>query len=818
MTFNDVEQSFSRITTTVVELTVDGDITGTETFRFGPKGGAPLTKLLGVDVRSTLLRPDIGGRPNKIEPDKALTQRSRLTMRFADEIDPPDFDASKFTITSGSTFWRRLILVQPDLVGSTVEIKRGYVDTSLGLSDFVTIFKGRVEDFNFETNTDFTLIAKDILALNDFEIPRQIGDNNLLNETLTAGDPNITVDRVREFTDPATLPSKDFFPVIMEIQPDSIPNVILSTASWTASTKRLNQSGSFSEYTFVRGDQIFLSHASITDGLFEINQKISNDEIELVQVISNSNLSNVVSEPQEAIIIASYVTATNTATVQENRIVRSEEFDNASWIKTGGTSVTADSAISPFGGDAAAERIDFAAVADRIEQDSGDLASAVTYTFSVWLRGVVDTTSPSISPPYTITLDLIRSDSSELASNQVTVTADWQRFDLTKTFAAGGGTTAVVRIRRDTGDGRAVFAFGAQLERASSRGFYAATASTSGVTAGRGAFGTTAAAHVDNSPLAETIPYRLHLSDSGVHPVFILRDLVNRAQIAPADVDQNSFDREFAFIEDTQLRRSGAFRIRKPRKLGEHVKEVREQALLDLWTSELGLVNTRFSFRQNVPGVQTKTITDAENILFRSASYAGNKESRLTEVYVYFDPDPTNPDPNEPEDFNKVIVAADVGVALASGPKAKIILSKWIFRDGEATATSGRLVSRFKRGARIATWGLDLKDAGAFDLGDVVELDSEDVPVKSGTSAVRGRTNWQVIQKRFLRGLGRIETKGLEFSGLRYAIISPDEDLETAPDPFPDFPVASAAERLFGFIGDSAGLVNAGTESGYFIL
>ena len=818
MAFSDVEQGFARTPTTIVELTVDGDITGTETFRFGPKNGPPLTTFLGVDVRSTLLSPDIGGRPNKIEPDKALTQRSRITLKFADEVDAVDFDASKFTITSGSTFWRRLILVQPDLVGSTIEVKRGYVDSTLGLSDFVTIFKGRVEDFNFENNTDFTVIAKDILALNDFEVPRQIGDNNLLNEALTAGDPNITVDRVREFTDPTTLSSKDLFPVIMEIQPDSIPGTALSTASWTASTKRLNQTGAFSGYTFAQGDRIFLSHASITDGLFEINQKISNDEIELVQSISTSNQTNVASESQEAIIIASYVTATNTATVQANFLVRSEEFDNASWVKSGGTTVTADPAVGPFGGDPIADRLNFAAVADRIEQDSGDLASATTYTFSVWLRGVVDTTSPAISPPYTITLDLIRSDASELASNQVTVTADWQRFDVTTTFAAGGGTFAVARIRRDTGDDRAVFAFGAQLERASSRGFYAATAATSGVTAGRGAFGTTAVGHADNSPLAETIPYRLHQSNSGVHPVFILRDLVNRGRVAVADVNQSSFDREFAFIEDTQLRRSGTFRIRKPRKLSEHVKEVREQALLDLWVSEFGLVNTRFSFRQNVPGASTKTITDAENIIFRSASYAGNKESRFTEVYVYFDPDPREPDPSEPDDFNKVIVAADVATALASGPKAKVILSKWIFRNAEGTATSGRLVSRFKRGARIATWGLDLKDAAAFNLGDILELDSGDVPVKSGTSAVRGKTNWQVIQKRFMRRAGRIEAKGLEFSGLRYAIISPDEDLETAPDAFPDFPAASAAERAYGFIGDAAGLVNAGTESGYFIL
>ncbi len=69
----------------------------------------------------------------------------------------------------------------------------------------------------------------------------------------------------------------------------------LTTASWTASTKRVTQSGAFSGYTWTAGDRIYLSHASITDGLYEIASRVDGDTIELVNSIFGSDLTNVAS-------------------------------------------------------------------------------------------------------------------------------------------------------------------------------------------------------------------------------------------------------------------------------------------------------------------------------------------------------------------------------------------------------------------------------------------------------------------------------------------------------------------------------------------
>jgi len=64
-------------------------------------------------------------------------------------------------------------------------------------------------------------------------------------------------------------------------------------ADWTASTKRITRIGAFSSYTFVPGDKIYLSHASITDDRYEIASKISGDIIELVDSIFGSDLTDV---------------------------------------------------------------------------------------------------------------------------------------------------------------------------------------------------------------------------------------------------------------------------------------------------------------------------------------------------------------------------------------------------------------------------------------------------------------------------------------------------------------------------------------------
>ena len=731
-----VEQAFTKTPAWLISLTVSGDITGSQEFLFSGKLAKALSAQLGTTVLAYLMGGP-QGRATRIVPDKAVTERARMTLTFADDPEGPAFDSTKFSITTGGTFWRRLVLAQPDLVGSRILIKRGYVDSTLGESDFETVLRGRVEDFDFLENGNFTLVAKDDFTFADRSVPAQLSDDNKLNGAIIASTTSIVIDKGSELTDPATLSSKDLFPVTLRLDPDGAA---------------------------------------------------------------------------EDVIIGAV--AINTLTVQANFIDKSEEFDDAAWTKVGGAAVTADTEVGPFGGDPRADELSLPSSGDLVEQDSTEAASGITFVFSVYLKR-----SSAQGSDASVSVDLILSDATELASTAVTVTVDWQRFEVTTSFTGGAGQTAEVRIRSTDGSAIKILAYGAQLEKASARGLYTATDGNAGAAAGRGAFGSTIASHADDVKIAEVIPYRLHRDPvSGVHPVVILRDFVNRALLLVADIDQTSFDREFNFETSIQFKRAGTTTIVKPRKLSEHIKEVRQQALLDLWVSEVGKVKTRLSFRQNLPGVSTKVITDAENIVHRRASYKGNKQSRITDALVYFNPVAGETDPNNPDDFDNVEVVFDPAVALASGPKARFIFSKWIFRSAEAITLAGRIVSRFKRGARIASWRLELKDTNDFFVGDVIELDSADVPVASFGEAVRGKSQWQIVTKDHKVHDGFISTMGLEFSGLKYAVISPDEDLETGPDPFPDHPDASTAERQFGFIGDAQNNVATALTTAPFTL
>lgn len=707
-------KKFDREPVVVIKLTVDGDLTGSQTFLFSPKDGRPLSILYTRDIRPYLL--SFRGRPSRIKPDRALTERNKLTLTMADDPNAPDFKFDVFSVFKGGSFWRRLVVAQPDYVGSDVEILLGYIDPDVTFDDFRRIFKGRLEDIDFQSDQSVSLVVKDDLVFSDREVPAEIGDTNLVDGAVGAADATITVDDGEQITDPANLASKDLWPVVARLEPDT---------------------GSEED------------------------------------VILNSRAADVFN-------------------VQANFLLRSEEFDNAAWTKNGAT-VSADQGIGPFGGDARADILNLTAPGSYVEQDSGEVGTSLQFVFSTWLR-----LGPSLSGGGQVALDLILSDGSELATLNVQVTADWQRFEIETTFVAGAGQTVVARMRRPGGGIGQAVAYGAQLEKAAARGFYAATAATAGAAAGRGQFGTTATTHVDDSVYKEVVPYRLHQDpESGVHPVVSLRDLVNRGSIAVADVDQSTFDGEFAFIESVQVKRT----LDAPAKLSDTIKELREQMLLDLWVGEDGLVKARFSFRQNFPGANVKRISDEDNVRRQGSSYKGNAESRTTRVFTYYNLIPGE-DGTKPKDFSNVQVVVDLAIEAKSGQKAKTIFGNWLFRAADALAVGGRFLSRFKRGARVSSWSLDLKDEPDFFVGDVIEFDSNEFLVASGNDAARGSTQWQVVRKSVRRRQGRVDLEGLQFSGLRYGIISPANGLENPSVVFPDHQDASGRERQYGFIGD----------------
>lgn len=137
-----------------------------------------------------------------------------------------------------------------------------------------------------------------------------------------------------------------------------------------------------------------------------------------------------------------------------NALLRSEEFGNASWTKTGGTTVTDDTQAAPDGTVDADSVIFTASATDEISQTFTS-ADSDRACFSVWLRAAA---------PQTVRITILKRDGTELAAVSCSVTTTWQRFQVVGSLATGATTAkAIIRNHSDAA-ARTVFAWGAQVE------------------------------------------------------------------------------------------------------------------------------------------------------------------------------------------------------------------------------------------------------------------------------------------------------------------------------------------------------------------
>jgi hypothetical protein len=140
--------------------------------------------------------------------------------------------------------------------------------------------------------------------------------------------------------------------------------------------------------------------------------------------------------------------------VQTNLATYSEDFSNALWVKTT-TTVTTNTDIAPNGYQTADTLAATGANSTILDSFS---ASAVPYTFSVWLRRKTGTGNIDITVDGT-------------TYETVAVTTTWTRFSTTLTPSAGTRTAGI----RIVTSGDEIYAWGAQLVQGSVAGDYRKT-------------------------------------------------------------------------------------------------------------------------------------------------------------------------------------------------------------------------------------------------------------------------------------------------------------------------------------------------------
>lgn len=141
-----------------------------------------------------------------------------------------------------------------------------------------------------------------------------------------------------------------------------------------------------------------------------------------------------------------------------NLALRSQEFDNSSWIKNG-ASVTANTTTSPDG-ETNADTVTSSASNGFVYQ-TFSASAATTYTFSVWVKAV--------SSNVTFELNLYSNGSGlTIATAIVTATGTWQRVSVTGTYAlASANAWITIGGNSSFSTGETIYIYGAQLEQGS---------------------------------------------------------------------------------------------------------------------------------------------------------------------------------------------------------------------------------------------------------------------------------------------------------------------------------------------------------------
>ena len=150
-----------------------------------------------------------------------------------------------------------------------------------------------------------------------------------------------------------------------------------------------------------------------------------------------------------------------------NLLLRSEELDNASWIKQSSVSVSANTTVAP-NGTLTADTITWTSASVNTgiyAQILSGLAVSVAHTRSIYVRadsagGTVQLTDPTLTVGITT----------------INLTTEWQRIELTENTPIAG--SAGVWVRKTASSPNTIYLWGAQLEQSSTVGEYIPTTST----------------------------------------------------------------------------------------------------------------------------------------------------------------------------------------------------------------------------------------------------------------------------------------------------------------------------------------------------
>jgi len=764
---------------------------GSKDYRFCAQAGVLRADALPYLARMAMV-------PTEIKADQHLTRVGEISLEFYDDLPLPLANPDKAigNLESGGTFWRNLLARNPNYSGRAAEIWRGFL--GLSESEAELVFKGLITNIAVAEGRA-TITLQDYLKKLEVKIPAAQSSENVLTAAYSGG-ADLLVTDASEFA-PAS-PSQPGL-VKIEDQTNGSEDVSYTGRSLDANQLTGCQAGRFGTVSVSHPPDCQVSNAVVwaeDDGVEGL--PLDGIVAELLTTyggISVLDLATVDLGATLGVALGSSDSSLKCVGVDDfpaAGIVRIEdEVIRYSGKSTGMAFAAVDEEVGPQDDQHSLDQgsgveqwhfVKFQTGADdtlvdrvrlKLMRDGFLAGSIILYLYSdqagnpgarlAWL-GQKDLASVTVGGFWDLTWNRhfsVTPATTYWLGYQVRVTLG--AASVFHALKASAITTEFKHAPSDAGPftaiaGRPLFA----VEK--SAGAYDTLTGCQ-----RGAYGSTASAHS-----AGTSVQVLELSDE-----------VGR------------------WLPSARYRRF----LEKPVAIKDLLHELRQSTLAHIWQGEDSRVHFKCApvpFFRDPP----KQLTDAEHLVRQSVHSDQNEEARKTRVTVYYDPLSADPG-TDPEQYRAALLHLDQEVESENyyGEKRNYeIFSPWIYRSLEALNAAAHFLLRFRYGAPLLTFGLELKDAD-LRVGDFVRLTTDLIQAPAGVT--RPNALYEVVKKKPMSE-NLFEYQALEAAGggiNRYAVIA----LASYTASYDNYGDDDHAK--YAWVSDANEQVGASHEPGYYI-
>lgn len=288
-------------------------------------------------------------------------------------------------------------------------------------------------------------------------------------------------------------------------------------------------------------------------------------------------------------------------------------------------------------------------------------------------------------------------------------------------------------------------------------------------------------------------------SKGPVNSIDTLRDLLEWAGVATADIDTTAFDtiKALYWPDDDVVRI-----VRTTRSIGKLMQEIRDPRGLLVY-----LNNSQKWTASSLQG-QAEPTASYDDDSIRNVNVMEDDETRRTRVALWYDP--VEDSAKDPADFRKAVIVIDTDLETANNygdEREQEITDNWLYPELAAAKVrllAFRLITRSAHGERRIQFDLEVKDGTRY-VGDTITIQTKELTDFYGTQLVVPCVI--VSREEAGRAVMRFEAIDTNYSG-RFFRWGPD----TMTD---DYDSATEADKGYGYWGDSANRVGSSKVEGY---